>query len=151
MLKEFVKKKHYNFIDGVDSWQEAIRMGCKPLETDGSVDESYADQIIECVEKYGPYIVIMPGVAMPHSQENAVGVTKTTVSFMKVDEPVYFDKDDPEKYATLFFTVASCNHQEHLENIQRLSMMLMNEKLLADLMEVKNAEELLELHEKHLE
>jgi len=151
VLKEFVQKKHYNFIDRVDSWQESIRMGCKPLEADGSVDESYADQIIECVEKYGPYIVIMPGVAMPHSQENAVGVTKTTISFMKIDEPVCFDKDDPEKYATLFFTVASCNHQEHLENIQRLSMMLMNEELVAELMEVTDSEGMLALQAKYLD
>lgn len=151
MLKEFVEKKHYIFVDKVESWQEAIRIGCKPLEADGSVDETYAEQIIQCVEKYGPYIVIIPGIAMPHSQENAEGVKKTNVSIMKINEPVRFDEKDPEKDAKLFFTLASCNHEEHLENMQKLSMMLMNEDLVAELMEVSSAEELMRLQEKYLD
>jgi len=150
MLKDFVSKNHYNFVDKVESWQEAIRLGCAPLEADGTVDATYADQIISSVEKYGPYIVIIPGVAMPHVQENASGVKKTSISFMKLNEAISFDENDSEKDAKLFFTLASCNHEEHLANIQKLSMMLMNDALLADLMEVKRAEELLVLHEKYL-
>jgi len=145
MLSEFVEKKHYIFIEEADSWQEAIRIACRPLEEDGTVDKVYADQIIECVTKYGPYIIIMPGIAMPHSQEGAVGVNKTAVSFMKVDKPVSFDKDDPEKDARLFFTLASCNHEEHLENMQKLSEMLMNEELVEKLLKVTSLEELMEL------
>jgi len=150
MLKEFVEKNHFNFVDRVDSWEEAIRIGCQPLEADGTVDATYADQIIRSVKAYGPYIVIIPGVAMPHVQEHAAGVKKTSISFMRIKEAVSFDANDKDKDATLFFTLASCHHEEHLANIQKLSMMLMNEALLADLMEVETAEQLLELHEKHL-
>lgn len=54
-------------------------------------------QIITCVEKYGPYIIIMPGVAMPHAQEFGTGVKKISISFMKVNQPVYFDLEEEEK------------------------------------------------------
>lgn len=150
MLKEFVEKQHYIFIDEADSWQDAIRIACRPLEGDGTVDKVYADQIIECVTKYGPYIIIMPDIAMPHSQEGATGVNKTAVSFMKVNKPVSFDEDDPEKDARLFFTLASCNHDEHLENMQKLSEMLMNEQLVEELLKVTSPEGLLELDRKYI-
>lgn len=150
MLREFVEKNHYIFIDRADSWQEALRIGCRPLEEDGTVDKVYADQIIECVTKYGPYIIIMPEIAMPHSQEGAIGVNKTAIGFMKVNKPVSFDKDDPEKDARLFFTLASCNHNEHLENMQKLSEMLMNEELVEELLKVTSPEELIELDKKHV-
>lgn len=95
MLKEFVEKKHYKFADSAADWKEAIRMSCEPLELDGTVEDNYKEDIIKCVEKYGPYIVIAPNIAMPHSQEGAEGVNKTAVSFMKLETPVSFDPGNP--------------------------------------------------------
>lgn len=150
MLKEFVDKGHYLFVDKVDTWQEAIRLSCQSLEQDNTVDKVYAEEIIRCVEKYGPYIVLLPNVAMPHSQEGAEGVNKTAIGFMKVEEPVHFDPEDPEKDARLFFTLASCDSEQHLENMMKLSEMLLNEELLQGLLEAKSKEDLLALHEKYL-
>ena len=151
MLRKIVEEELFLFADKVDSWQDAIRLGCKPLEVDGAVDQTYADQIIDCVEKYGPYIVIIPGVAMPHTQENATGVSKTNIAFLKLEEAISFDEADDEKSAKLFFTLASCNHEEHLKNIQSLAAMLMNEQLVAELMEAKSARDLLALQKKYLD
>lgn len=102
MLKEFVEKKHYKFAESAKDWRDAIRMSCEVLEADGTVEGNYKEDIIKCVEKYGPYIVIMPGLAMPHSQEFAEGVHKTEIAFMKLEQPVSFDPDDPDKDAVLF-------------------------------------------------
>ena len=150
MLKEFVEKKHYKFAESAKDWKDAIRMSCESLEADGTVEANYKEDIIKCVEKYGPYIVIMPDVAMPHSQENAVGVNKTAIGFMKLEKPVSFDPEDPEKDATLFFTLASCNPDQHLENMARLAEMMSNEELMEELKKAKGPEDLLELQEKYL-
>ena len=150
MLKEFVEKKHYKFADSASDWREAIRMSCEVLEADGTVEENYKEDIIKCVEKYGPYIVIMPDVAMPHSQECAKGVHKTAIAFMKLEKPVSFDPEDPEKDATLFFTLASCNPDQHLDNMSRLAEMLSNEELVEELKKAKGPEDLLALEEKYL-
>lgn len=149
ILKDFVVKKHYKFADRADSWQDAIRMSCESLEADGTVDPNYKDEIIRCVTEYGPYIIIAPNIALPHSQEGATGVNKTAVGFMKLNEAVSFDPEDPEKDAQLFFTLASCNHEEHLDNIMKLSEMLMNEELVHDLEAANSAEDLLRLDEKY--
>lgn len=150
MLKEFVEKKHYKFAESAKDWKDAIRMSCESLEADGTVEANYKEDIIKCVEKYGPYIVIMPDVAMPHSQENAIGVNKTAIGFMKLEKPVSFDPEDPEKDATLFFTLASCNPDQHLENMARLAEMMSNEELMEELKKAKGPEDLLALQEKYL-
>lgn len=150
MLKEFVEKKHFKFAEEAKDWKEAIRMSCEPLEADGTVEANYKEDIIKCVEKYGPYIVIAPNVAMPHSQEGAEGVNKTAVSFMKLEKPVSFEPGDPEKDAQLFFTLASCNPDQHLDNMSRLSEMLMDEELVEALAKAGTPEDLLALQKKFL-
>ncbi|MEW4414911.1 PTS sugar transporter subunit IIA [Clostridium sp. AN503] len=151
MLREFVESKHYKFAEEAPDWREAIRMSCESLEADGTVEADYKDQIISCVEKYGPYIVIMPDVAMPHCQEGARGVHKTTIGFMKLEKPVSFEEGDPEKDARLFFTLASCNSDQHLENMTKLSAVLMNEDVVKELLEAKGPEDLLRIQEKYLD
>lgn len=149
MLKEFVETNHCKFANSAPNWQEAIRMSCEPLVADGTVEKGYEEDIIECVSKYGPYIVIMPNVAMPHSQECAEGVHKTAISFMKLEEPVSFEEGNPEMDARLFFTLASCNPEQHLHNMQRLSFMLMNEDVVDALLKAKTAQDLVEIADKY--
>lgn len=54
------------------------------------------------------------------------------------------------KDATLFFTLVSCNPEQHLDNMSRLAEMLSNEELIEDLKKVKGPEDLLKLQEKYL-
>lgn len=147
MLKEFVESNHYKFAEEASDWEEAVRMSCESLEADGTVETNYKEDIIECIKKYGPYIVIMPQVAMPHSQECAKGVHKTAIAFMKLKKPVSFEPGNPEMDASLFFTLASCNPDQHLENMTKLSELLMNEKAVAALLEAETPEDLIKIQE----
>ena len=148
LLKTFVEQKHYLFAEKAADWRDSVRMSCKSLEADGTLDPSYADEIIACVEKHGPYIVIIPGIALPHSMEGAKGVNKTAIGFMKLEQPVSFDDSDPEKTATVFFTLASENHDAHLANMSQLFTMLSDDDLIEELFKVKGPEDLLRLDEK---
>ena len=107
---------------------------------------------MECVRKYGPYIVIMPKIAMPHSQEGAVGVNKTAIGFMKLEKPVSFDPNDPEKDAAAVLHTGILQPGSASEQYDAsLSEMLMNEELVAELLEAKGPEDLLRLQEKYLD
>lgn len=149
MINEIIEKELYSFFDEIDSWEDAIYKSCESLIVKDIVDLSYPKKIIETVEKYGPYIVLVPGVAMPHCQENAKGVKDTAVSFMKVEKPVVFDSDDRDKDARIFFTIASENPDEHLANISQLSDILCNEEIVEDLLMVKNVDDLREVQKKY--
>ena len=133
MLREFVEQKHYKFAAEAPDWKEAIRMSCESLEADGTIEANYKEDIVACVEKYGPYIVLMPNIAMPHSQEGAEGVHKTSIGFMKLDKP------------------ASCNPEQHMNNMVRLSELLMNEEVVAALLKAETPEDLLEIQKQYLD
>lgn len=151
MLRTFVEKKHTKFAKKASNWQEAIKMSCETLEADKTIDENYKLDIIECVKNYGPYIVLMKDVCMPHSQEGKDGVKDTSIAFMKLEEPVSFEEGNPEYDARLFFTLASCNPEEHLKNMTKLSEILSNENIIQELLNAKNDNDLIKIQEKYLD
>lgn len=151
LIKELVEKNRVCFHKGFNTWEEAIVASCQPLIDDNSIETEYIDAIIECVNKYGPYIVIAPNIAMPHSQEGAKGVNDTAISFMRLEEPVHFEEGNPEKDARLFFVFASENHDIHLKNMEKLATLLMNDELVSELLEAKDANDLLKIDEKYSE
>lgn len=145
LIEKIVDRGHFKFIDHVDTWQEAVKLSTEPLVNTGYVSDDYYQQIVDCITKYGPYVVFEHGVAMPHTTENAHGVKKTAVSFMRVKDPVSFgfDEDGNEKTATLFFTLAAENPDEHMQNVVNLCSIFTNEKLLDALQNCKTGEEIL--------
>lgn len=151
MLRELIEKKHVKIIEEAKDWKEAIRISCEVLEADGTVEANYKEDIIKCIEKYGPYIVIAPNIAMPHSQENAEGVNKTAISFLKINKPVSFEDGNPELDAQLFFTLASCNSEEHLSNMMKLSELLGDNEMVENLAKAKSINDLLTIQEKYID
>ena len=145
ILQKIVERGHYKFVDRVDSWQEAVKLSCESLAATGYVSDNYYQQIVDCIEKYGPYVVFEHYVAMPHSQEGAEGANKTAVGFMRVKEDVYFGKDEDgeDKVARLFFTLAAKDPNEHLDNMQQLMQIFTNEPLLDALMAANTPEDIL--------
>ena len=72
MLKYFFDNDliYYSERDITD-WRDAISESCQLLLDKKIIDQIYVDEIIRCVEEHGPYIVIVPEVAMPHSSEDS--------------------------------------------------------------------------------
>lgn len=147
LLREIYERGHYAFIDGPLEWRDAIRAACEPLEADGTVSPSYAGEIIACVEKHGPYIVLIPGVAMPHSTENARGCNDTAIGFMRTSQPVVFDAADRDRDAQIFFTLCSTNQEQHFENMRRLYAVLTDGDVIGRLRDATAPEDLLAIDE----
>ena len=84
------------------SWQEAIQESCLILLQKHIIDQSYVDEIIQCVETFGPYIIIAPEVAMPHSSEKRRRFG-TAISFTKFKQAVTFAGDQEAKQQHYFY------------------------------------------------
>ena len=149
LLKDIVEANHYSFVDSFDSWQDSIYGAAQPMVADGTLDNQYLDKIIENVNTYGPYFIIMPDVAMPHSTLGGTGVYKTAIGFCKVKEPVVFDPNDETKNARLFFTLAAVDNEQHLQNMVQLSEMLVKEGIVEDLLAAETKEDLHKKGEKN--
>lgn len=151
MLRTLVERHHCLFADRVSDWREAIRLSCRPLEQDGSVDPSYAQMIIDCVEHYGPYIVIMPNVCLAHSQEHAQGIHKTDMALLRLQEPVVFDSNEGPKPVQLIFSLSACNPEKHLQHLVTLGDLLSIDGMPEKLAEATCAQDLLHLQETYLD
>ena len=139
LLEKIIDGGLFQFIDTeVTSWEEAIKISCEPLVREGIVDETYAQQLIYQVNEHGPYIVLLPNLAMPHTSQNAQGVTDTAIAFTRFKNPVSFTPGDETKDAQVFFTLAAANETKHLENMAGLFEMLSEEDTLSQVMEAQN-------------
>ncbi len=146
MLKEVIDKNLWAFYDEAADWEDAIIKSCSRLVDEGIVNEEYSKELINCVKKYGPYIVLEEGIAMPHSTQEGKNVFKTEIAFTKFEKDVVFDD---ENKANLFFTLASENPDIHLENMQKLMEVLGNDELKEQLFKIKTIQELKELSKKY--
>lgn len=130
MLKYFKEEGLVNYASEQPSnWEEAVRLSCQPLIDKGLITQDYATEIVNNVHENGPYIVIADQIAMPHATADSPGVLGTGISFTKFPGEVIFhdDSTDEDKPATLFFTLAAKEPEEHLENITHLMDLLMDE------------------------
>ncbi|NLC41238.1 MAG: PTS sugar transporter subunit IIA [Erysipelothrix sp.] len=125
LLQEILDNRLYQFVEeDVDSWEEAIRVSCKPLIENDIVDENYPQLLIDSVKEHGPYIVLLPNLAMPHTSQNAVGVKNTAIAFTRFKKPISFVEGDPSKDAQVFFTLAAENETKHMQNMAGLFELL---------------------------
>lgn len=112
------------------NWQEAIKLGCALLENHGYITADYYQEILTSVAEYGPYFVILPGIAMPHARPEA-GAIKTGCSLVILKEPVIFGHEDHDPVSVLF-TMAAKSTEE------------LNEGILIEIMELLDDENLIE-------
>lgn len=130
-------------------WEEAIRFSGEIMKEKNLVSDLYINDVIKDVHEYGPYIVIVPNVAMPHSSAKNEGVLGTGIGFTIMPETVSFEEGNPEKDAKLFFMLAAKDAEAHMKNIGDLSEMLMEDDMISDLMTIKTMEDYVAVMEKH--
>lgn len=129
------------FIDTIESWQEAIRIGAEPLVNNGIVEKAYVGAIIQNVLENGNYIILLPQVAMPHARPE-YGSKGVGLTFLRVKELVMFPDGEPVK---IFFTLSSDSPEGHLDLIASLGELLSDEELYEKLFDVETEAELLDL------
>lgn len=142
MLKEQVKG-NCQFLEKAESWQQAIEQAAQPLLEKEIIQPSYIQAMIQNVLDNGNYIIILPKIAMPHARPEH-GSRGIGISFMKLEQPVLFPKDEPVEQ---FFVLASDSPDGHLELMADLAGILSDVELYEALLQVKTEEALLKLIE----
>jgi mannitol operon transcriptional antiterminator len=105
----------------VPNWEEAVRVSGNLLEKAGFVEKRYIQAMIDSVKDLGPYVVIAPGVAMPHARPED-GVLEPCMSLVTLKEPVNFGNknNDPVKIIISFGTIDNNAHIDALKRIARI-------------------------------
>lgn len=111
-LHQLLPPSHVRLDVEAGDWRDAIRESARPLLEMGYVEERYVEAMVEDVEKYGPYMALSPGVAIPHSSpEN--GTIKMGMSMVRLARPVDFgsEENDPIEFV---FTLSAVDRKTHL-------------------------------------
>ncbi|KOO09321.1 PTS sugar transporter subunit IIA [Vibrio hepatarius] len=136
----------HDLIDVIDSkeyqWAEAVKVTTAYLETKGYVTSDYASAIIQSTIDNGPYYVLCPGIAMPHARPEA-GVLKTGLGIHVFPTAVDFGSDMGP--ANVLLTLAATDSDTHIEVIQALSEMLVDEANITKLAAASSKEDVLNI------
>ncbi len=124
-------------------WQEAVRISGGLLLQGGIAEERATQSMIESIQINGPYVVIYPGIALPHVDTTG-GARQAGASFVRLSRPVHFNhkENDPVQFVIAFSVIDSASIGRALYN---LTKMLSAEHFLPRLMQAQDAAELLEV------
>lgn len=109
-------------------WREAVMEAGRLLVAGGIATPRYVEAMIRTAETLGPYMVIAPGIAMPHARPED-GVSRTGMAFVRLDVPVAFGHgtNDP---VDLVIPLAAVNHDAHVMAMAQLAEQLSNPETL---------------------
>ncbi|GMA42256.1 PTS sugar transporter subunit IIA [Mobilicoccus caccae] len=118
-LSEIVDPSAIRLDVAADDWRAAIRAAGGLLVSTGVSGDSYTEEMIGVVERYGPYIVIAPGFAFAHSRRDD-SVRRTGMSVVRLASPVTFghDTNDP---VTLVVALAAADDDSHRKAMASLA------------------------------
>lgn len=122
MLKEsLMANRSIKLNQTAKDWQSAIKIGTDLLEASGAIEPRYYETIISNIEKMGPYIILAPGLAMPHARPEE-GVLKTAFALVTLTEPVYFEGEDDPVYVLI--TLAGSDSDQHMQGLMEITQVL---------------------------
>ncbi|KGQ71184.1 PTS ascorbate-specific transporter subunit IIA [Chelonobacter oris] len=107
-----------------DTWQQAIKIGTDLLVASGAVEPRYYEAIISSINELGPYIILAPGLAMPHARPED-GVNKTAFALVTLTEPVVFEGEDTP--VDVFLTLAGSTSDQHMQGLMEITQVLDDE------------------------
>ncbi|MTI94711.1 MAG: PTS sugar transporter subunit IIA [Firmicutes bacterium] len=143
-LKDLILPEYISLSVEARDWRQAIEISCAPL-LGKAISENYVKAIIKNFEELGPYMVIGPGIAMPHARPEE-GVLQTAMSLTVLKTPVAFGHkaNDPVR---LLITLCALDSEMHLQAVAELMGVLENKQRVNALMSAQSVIDVLRVIE----
>lgn len=143
MLSDYLSEQTIALSVRANDWREAIRVAGQLLVETGGVEPRYIEGMIRTAEELGPYIVIAPGIALPHARPEE-GVIKNCFSLITLSPPVEFgnENNDPVVVVIAF---GATDHEAHVEALAELARAIADDGFLEKAKSVSSKEGLLAL------
>jgi PTS system ascorbate-specific IIA component len=122
--------------DVVADRDEAITISGELLVLSKRAKPEYINSMLAAVEKFGPYIVIAPGIALAHGKPGDE-VIANGLSLLIIREPIEFQhsQNDPVQ---LVFGLAATDHDSHIEIMAELAEFLTDSNRINSLLTCQN-------------
>ncbi len=128
-FKNLLGKNRVVLQASVLNWREALILGGNLLLQDGYISKEYITEMLENAQTMGDYMILAPGVAMPHASRDKA--YDTGFSLVNLKNPVPFGKEN--MLIKTFIILAAKDTVRHMQALKDIMKILEEPKIIASL------------------
>lgn len=128
LLQDLLSEDNVSFRYPAETWEDVIRHGGQLMVDAGFTDPTYTEAMIDVVRDMGPYIVLAPGLAMPHARPE-MGAKQVGAALVTLEKPIDFGSPENDPVSVAIFLCAP-NKDEHIQLLTDIATLFEDEEFL---------------------
>lgn len=135
-MEMLIRPENIQILESVENWRDAVSIAAEPLILGGYIDKRYVEAIFTNTEKYGPYYVLAPEIAMPHASSQD-GVYEKQISLLVLKNSIKFSENGFD--VRLIFVLATPDNHSHLQMLRDLSEVFSDETMIQEIIQMNDS------------
>ena len=128
LLENLLSEDNVSFHYPAETWEDVIRHGGQLMVDAGFTEPTYTEAMIDVVRDMGPYIVLAPGLAMPHARPE-MGAKQVGTALVTLEKPIDFGSPENDPVSVAVFLCAP-NKEEHIQLLTDIATLFEDEEFL---------------------
>ena len=140
---EWISKEKVALRVRADGWEDAVRAAGRMLYECDAIEERYIEAMVETTKELGPYIVIAPGIAIPHARPED-GAKDVCFVALHLEPPVEFGNPDNDP-VQLVIAFASPDPNAHVQMLAKLARVIGKDGFLDGVVKAETPEDMVSI------
>ena len=149
LLQDLLSEDNVSFRYPAETWEDVIRHGGQVMVDAGFTDPTYTEAMIDVVRDMGPYIVLAPGLAMPHARPE-MGAKQVGAALVTLEKPIDFGSPENDPVSVAVFLCAP-NKDEHIQLLTDIATLFEDEEFLDAAVNFESIEDVQSFLAEHLD
>ena len=149
LLQDLLSEDNVSFRYPAETWEDVIRHGGQLMVDAGFTDPTYTEAMIDVVRDMGPYIVLAPGLAMPHARPE-MGAKQVGAALVTLEKPIDFGSPENDPVSVAIFLCAP-NKEEHIQLLTDIATLFEDEEFLDAAVNFESIEDVHAFLSEHLD
>ena len=149
MLQDLLSEDNVSFHYPAETWEDVIRHGGQLMVDAGFTEPTYTEAMIDVVRDMGPYIVLAPGLAMPHARPE-MGAKQVGAALVTLEKPIDFGSPENDPVSVAVFLCAP-NKEEHIQLLTDIATLFEDEEFLDVAVNFESIEDVQAFLSEHLD
>lgn len=149
LLQDLLSEDNVSFRYPAETWEDVIRHGGQLMVDAGFTDPTYTEAMIDVVRDMGPYIVLAPGLAMPHARPE-MGAKQVGAALVTLEKPIDFGSLENDPVSVAIFLCAP-NKDEHIQLLTDIATLFEDEEFLDAAVNFESIEDVQSFFAEHLD
>lgn len=149
LLQDLLSEDNVSFRYPAETWEDVIRHGGQLMVDASFTDPTYTEAMIDVVRDMGPYIVLAPGLAMPHARPE-MGAKQVGAALVTLEKPIDFGSPENDPVSVAIFLCAP-NKDEHIQLLTDIATLFEDEEFLDAAVNFESIEDVQSFLAEHLD